>query len=70
MNTERENNPERQERELGPFSSAVREKKEQWYSRVPLTERQLTVIIRIIYVLLGIVAVLIILEAAGIFRIS
>ena len=68
MDTEREKNPERQERELGPFSSAVREKKEQWYSRVPLTERQLTVIIRVVYVLLAADAVLIALEAAGIFR--
>ena len=68
MDMERGKTPERQERELGPFSSAVREKKEQWYSRVRLTERQLTVIIRTVYVLLALVAVLIVLEAAGIFR--
>jgi len=43
-------------------------KKEEWYDRVPLNEKQLTWIIRTVYVLLGIVAVLIILEAAGIFK--
>ncbi|MCR4876977.1 MAG: hypothetical protein K5922_07385 [Clostridiales bacterium] len=65
---EREKNLERKERELGAFSAAVREKKEEWYDRVRLSEKQLTVIIRVVYALLGLVAVLIILEAAGIFK--
>jgi len=65
---ERERRLEQKERELGEFSSAVKEKKEEWYDRVKLTTGQLTVIIRVVYVLLGIVAVLIILEAAGIFK--
>ncbi len=65
---ERERALEEKERKLDAFSSAVREKKEEWYDKVPLTERQLTVIIRVVYVLLGLTAVLIILEAAGIFK--
>ena len=47
---------------------AVKARKEQWYDKVKLTVRQMDVIIRIIYVLLGIVVLLIILEAAGIFK--
>lgn len=65
---EREKALEKREKELGAFSSAVKEKKEEWYDKVKLSEKQLTVIIRIVYVLLGLVAILIILEAAGIFR--
>jgi len=64
----REKELNRREKELDAFSSAVKEKKEEWYDRVPLNEKQLTWIIRTVYVLLGIVAVLIILEAAGIFK--
>ena len=67
---EKEKRLEQKERELDAFSAQVKARKEEWYDRVPLNTRQLTVIIRIIYVLLGIVAVLIILEAAGIFRIA
>ncbi len=65
---EREKALEKKEKELGAFSSAVKEKKEEWYDKVKLSEKQLTVIIRIVYVLLGLVGILIILEAAGIFR--
>ena len=65
---EREQELEKGERELDAFSAAVKNKKEEWYDHVPLNEKQLTVIIRVVYVLLGIVGVLIILEAAGIFR--
>ena len=64
----REKELNRREKELDAFSSAVKEKKEEWYDKVKLSERQLTVIIRIVYVLLGIVAVLIILEATGVFK--
>ena len=63
-----ERSPDRGTRELGPFSSAVKEKKEALYDRVTLGEKQLTVIIRVASVLLGIVVILIILEAAGIFK--
>ena len=64
----REKKLEEREKKLGEFSSAVKEKKEEWYDKVKLSECQLTVIIRIVYVLLGIVAVLIILEATGVFK--
>ena len=64
----REKELEKKEKALDPFSAAVKARKEQWYDRVKLTVRQMDVIIRIIWVLLGIVVLLIILEAAGILR--
>ena len=65
---EREKQLAEREKKLGPFSQAVQNRKEQWYDRVPLSAGQLTVVIRIIYALLGITAVLIILVAAGILK--
>ena len=65
---ERERRVSEKEKQLGAFSSAIKARKEEWYDRVPLNTRQLTVIIRILYVLLGIVGILIVLEAAGIFK--
>ena len=64
----REREIEKKEKAPDPLSMAVKARKEQWYDRVKLTVRQMDVIIRIIWVLLGIVVLLIILEAAGIFR--
>ena len=58
----------RREKKLGSFSGQIKEKKESLYDRASLNENQLTWIIRITAVLLGIVVILIILEAAGIFR--
>ncbi len=60
-----EKKPDRQEKTLDGFSASVQAKKEEWYDRVKLNEKQLTIIIRVCYALLGLVAVLIILEAAG-----
>lgn len=57
-----------QKKHLDPFSQAVHMKKEQWYSKVRLSKRQLDVVICIVSVLLGTVVLLIILEAAGIFK--
>ena len=57
-----------EEKKLDAFSEAVKEKKEGLYDRVTLNEKQMTVIIRIVSVLLGLVVLLIILEAAGIFK--
>lgn len=51
-----------------PFSKAVNEKKEYWFDKVNLSVKQLDVIIIAAGVALGIVFILIILEAAGIFR--
>ena len=64
----RERELEKKEKALDPFSLAVKARKEQWYSKVRLSVRQMNVIIRVIYVLLGIATLLIILEAAGIFK--
>ncbi|MBR4538823.1 MAG: hypothetical protein IKO52_08265 [Clostridia bacterium] len=65
---EREQALEKRERELGPFSQAVKTKKEEWYDKVKLSVRQMDVIIWIIYGLLAVVILLIVLEAAGIFK--
>ena len=64
----REKELEKRERRLDPLSQAVQAKKEQWYDKVKLSVRQMNIIIAVVWALLGIVAVLIILEAAGIFR--
>ncbi len=64
----REKELEKKEKALDPFSAAVKARKEQWYDKVKLTVRQMDVIIRVIWALLGITVLLIILEAAGIFR--
>ena len=65
---EREQALEKRERELSPFSQAVKMKKKEWYDKVKLSVRQMDVIIWIIYGLLAAVIVLIVLEAAGIFK--
>ena len=65
---EREQALEKRERELSPFSQAVKIKKEEWYDKVKLSVRQMDVIIWIIYGLLAVVILLIVLEAAGIFK--
>ena len=67
---EREKAVEERERRLDPISEAVRDKKEQWYSKVRLSLRQMNAIIYVLYGLLALVAVLIILEATGVFRIG
>ena len=64
----REQELERREKALDPFSTAVQLKKEQWYSKVKLSVRQMNVIIWIVFGLLAVVVALIILEAAGIFK--
>ncbi|MBQ8087012.1 MAG: hypothetical protein IJ074_10295 [Clostridia bacterium] len=51
-----------------PFSQAFRAQKERWYSKIPLNLRQMDAIIWITGIALGIVIVLIVLEAAGIFK--
>ena len=64
----REKEIEKREKALDPFSEAVKQKKEQWYDHVKLSVKQLNVIIRIVWVLLGIVFLLIVLEATGVFK--
>ena len=53
-----------------PFSRAVQKKKESWYSRLNVTVRQMDIIIGVTAALLGIVVLLIVLEAAGIFKLN
>ena len=65
---EREQALEKRERELGPFSQALKIKKDEWSDKVKLTVRQMDVIIWIAGGLLAVVIVLIALEAAGIFK--
>ena len=65
---EKERALEKRERALDPFSTAVKLKKEQYYSKIRLTVRQMNVIIAITAALLALVVLLIVLEAAGIFK--
>ena len=65
---EREQALEKREKELGPFSQAIKVKKEEWYDKVKLSVRQMDVIIWIVCGLLAAVILLIVLEAAGIFK--
>ena len=67
---EREKAVEAKEKELqlGPFSQAVQNKKEEWYDKVKLSVRQLDIVIWIVSGLLVVVLILIILEATGIFK--
>ena len=59
---------EKREKTLSPFSMAVQMKKEQWYSKVKLSVKQLDVIIYITVGLLAIVFLLMILESVGLFK--
>ena len=60
---------EREKRlENKPFSRALQAQKEQWYDKVPLSVKQLDVVIWIVGIALGLVFLLIVLEAAGIFK--
>ena len=65
---QREAAVEKRERALDPFSLAVQTKKEQWYSKVKLSVKQLDVIIYVTVALLVIVFVLMFLESAGLFK--
>ena len=56
------------EKALDPFSMAVKMKKESWYEKFKLSVKQMDIIIWIVSILLCIVVILIILEAAGIYK--
>ena len=58
----------KKEKALDPFSMAVKMKKESWYEKVKLSVKQMDIIIWIVSILLCIVVILIILEAAGIYK--
>ncbi len=59
---------EKREKALDPLSMAVKAKKEQWYSKVKLSVKQLDVIIWITGGLLVIVFIMMILESLGLFK--
>lgn len=65
---EREAALEKREKALDPFSLAIKNKKEEWYDKIKLSVHQLDVFIYIVSGLLALVVLLIILEAAGIFK--
>ena len=67
---EKEKALDEREKNLDAFSAAVKAKKEAWYDKLHLSVRQLDVIIWAVSGLLAIVVLLIILEAAGIFKIT
>jgi|GEM_PF-1051914 len=69
---EREKALEEREKALEnkPFSRAVQNKKEGLYDQLNVTKHTMDVIVGVTAALLGIVVVLIILEAAGIFKIG
>ena len=61
---------EKGRRGLGPFSRAVQERKEELYDKVPFSLKTVSAVAWIAGILLGIVVILIVLEAAGVFRLS
>ena len=65
---EREKKLEKRERELGYFSQAVKDKKESWYDRINVSVKTMDRVIWTVSALLVIVFILIILEAAGVFK--
>ena len=56
------------ELELGFFSQAVKDKKESWYDHIHVSVKTMDRVIWVVSALLVIVFILIILEAAGIFK--
>ena len=56
------------EKRLDPLSMAVKTKKEQWYSKVKLSVKQLDIIIWITVSLLVLVFLLMILESLGVYK--
>ena len=65
---EREKELEKRERELGYFSQAVKDKKESWSDRINVSVKTMDRVIWTVSALLWIVFILIILEAAGVFK--
>ena len=67
---EREQELDRREKELDGFSAAMDAKKKLLYGKLPITVKQVDIILWIAGGLLAVVVLLIILEAAGIFKIG
>ena len=67
---EKEQELNRREKELDGFSAAMDARKKQLYGKLPMTVKQMDIILWISCGLLAVVVLLIILEAAGIFKIG
>jgi len=67
---EKEQELNRREKELDGFSAAMDAKKKLLYGKLPITVKQVDIILWIAGGLLAVVVLLIILEAAGIFKIG
>ena len=67
---EKEQELNRREKELDGFSAAMDVKKKLLYGKLPITVKQVSIILWIAGGLLAVVVLLIILEAAGIFKIG
>lgn len=67
---EKEQELNRREKELDGFSAAMDAKKKQLYGKLPITVKQVDIVLWIAGGLLAVVVLLIILEAAGIFKIG
>ena len=65
---EKEQELNRREKQLDAFSAAMDAKKKQLYGKLPITVKQVDIILWISCGLLALVVVLIILEATGIFK--
>ena len=60
----------KKEKQLSPFSRAVKARKEEMYDKVKLSVKTLDIIIWVAGIALGIVILLMALEAAGLFKIG
>lgn len=67
---QREQELDRREKKLDGFSAAMDAKKKQLYDKIPMTLRQVDIILWISCGALAVVVLLIILEATGIFKIG
>ncbi len=67
---EKEQELNQREKQLDAFSAAMDAKKKQLYGKLPVTVKQVDIILWISCGLLAVVVVLIILEATGIFKIG
>ena len=67
---QKEQELEEREKKLDAFSAAMDAKKKTLYGKLPITLKQVDMVLYIALGALGIVVVLIVLEALGIFKIS
>ena len=68
--TQKEQELDRREKELDGFSAAMDARKKQLYGKLPVTLKQVDTVLCIACGALAVVVLLIILEAAGVFKIG